>query len=200
MQRVHIKFFHDGICARTCNDDFYSCHDIDAPTGIQQSGKDDGYDTDYERILLSVWKSFGHVSDPFYCDDFSFAFISYSSHEEAESAILGINNDDRLKVAIYAAIQEAGGRDRELAKIVTTLVFPNGHARASLARLRPVDPELTGYHSSSDIYEGGSDIEYPDNDYGYDEYDDYGNKDRFDDCPDGIKREEWDAYCEGRGS
>jgi hypothetical protein len=72
--RLHIQFFHSG------------CF-IFPP---EQANA-------YKEVLNAIWKKFGMLTDTYYHNEFSYCFVSFSTHAQAEAALTGINNSTNLR-------------------------------------------------------------------------------------------------------
>jgi hypothetical protein len=81
-KRVHIKFNHNGILL------------IFHPQMWAM----------YDALLKGVLRQFGTISHECIHERFSFADVSYSSHEEAAYAILCLNNETLLMVAVQRVL------------------------------------------------------------------------------------------------
>jgi hypothetical protein len=95
-KRIHVYFHHRGIFA------------------FAPQQKDN-----IRTFLKAAWEQFGTVTDTFYHHEFSYGFISSSTHEEAATALSGLNDTQRLRQAIAAAVMS----------------FPEGTARTEANRL-----------------------------------------------------------------
>lgn len=71
------------------------------------------------KFLKAVWGQFGTVTDTFYHAEFSYGFISFSTHEEAAAALSCLSDTSRLRQAIDKAVMS----------------FPEGTARTEASRL-----------------------------------------------------------------
>ena len=56
-------------------------------------------------ILEQIWAMFGTPSDIFWHEKHCFYFITYKDHTKAESAIAGLNDEERLRFAIATVAQ-----------------------------------------------------------------------------------------------
>ena len=59
-----------------------------------------------QQLLKAVWSHFGTVTDAYYHDEFSFGFVSYANHDQAELALSGMKNSASLKQAIAVATSQ----------------------------------------------------------------------------------------------
>ena len=170
--RLHIQFFHGGM---------FFAHDM------------------YKAILEKVWKNFSGVlsSDIHYHKEFSYCFLPFRTHAEAEAALAGLNDASRMQRIINsltAAMDTATNMNetaKDIAKGAMNSLFVKDRGsvnviRASWASPRPARETFR--------------FDRRDRHYGRDDDDDVFGFHRGDDCPDGIDQEEWDNYCEGRSS
>ena len=174
--RLHIQFFHSGLVFTVAGDM-------------------------YKTILEKVWKHFGGVisSDIHYHKEFSYCFVPFRTHAEAEAALAGLNDAPRMQRIIDSLIATLDRQPtttmnetaKSLAKGAVNSLFVKNRGsenviRASWASPRPARETFR--------------FDRRDRHYGRDYDDDVFGFSRGDDCPDGIDQEEWDNYCDGRSS
>jgi hypothetical protein len=129
-----------------------------------------------EKILASVWNSFGTVTDTFYHERYEYCFLSFQTHDMASEALRNLNIGDRVREAIDRVINaQPEAKAKKLVKDLTAMLFKK--KRDSLVRASWARPRMETRR-----------------DYDYDDY----HTEHYDDCPDDIDRDEWNAYCEGR--
>eukprot|EP00980_Cylindrotheca_fusiformis_P000130 scaffold24_cov128-Cylindrotheca_fusiformis.AAC.3 len=131
-----------------------------------------------ENTLGRLWTTFGSPSDTFYSDDFSFCFVSFSTHEEAAAAKEKLNDKAQLYALAIAIVKRQEG-DTKGQKITSQIL---SHLIVDAIILSQKRASWAKPRRSRDEYDRWS-IDEPD---------------FFDDCPDGIDRHEWDEYCAGR--
>jgi len=103
-KRIHIYFTHGGIfCMRNI-----------------------GLKRDVETILANVWGHFGTVTDNYYHAEFSYGFVTFSTHEQAQAAIDGMTDSVRFR-AILSTVRAslADTKSKELLdRIFAKLMLP----------------------------------------------------------------------------
>eukprot|EP00961_Rhodomonas_salina_P002653 36826-Rhodomonas_salina.2 len=131
-----------------------------------------------EKILGSVWRAVGTVTDAFYHAEYSYCFLSFRTHDEAKIALDKLNDDKTVREAIRALIDsQTDSCAKKFVEQSTAMLFKNTRGESTLIRASWATPR-PGRHRC-DTY--GRDFH---------DYDD--------DCPDGFDRDEWNNYCEGR--
>ena len=106
------------------------------------------------------------------------------THEIAKSAIEGLNDEERVRAAIEAATaNQTEPKAKELVQLITAKLFQRGGGglhRQKVLRASWASPrsERTYRHRDDRYFDDENDI--------------------VDDCPGGLDRGQWDAYCEGR--
>ena len=91
-KRIHIYFTHGGIfCMRNI-----------------------GLKRDVETILANVWGHFGTVTDNYYHAEFSYGFVTFSTHEQAQAAIDGMTDSVRFRAilsTVRASLTDTKSKD-----------------------------------------------------------------------------------------
>jgi hypothetical protein len=98
-----------------------------------------------KEVLKSVWSYFdGQVTDTYYHQEFSFGFITFANHDQAELALAGMRDEAMLRLAIDAAV--ARNANPAKAQICVDRIFvmgpTGGLIRPSWAA--PRQPRFTG--------------------------------------------------------
>ena len=61
-----------------------------------------------EQLLKTVWSQFGGtVTHQYYHNEFSFGFVSYANHDQAEWALNGMKYTSALKPAVAVAVSKS---------------------------------------------------------------------------------------------
>lgn len=80
-KRIHVLFNHGGIFSF-------------------------GHDAVFKQLLTAIWKQFGTLSDEMYDERLEFCTVSFASHNEAELAMAGLNDELRLKASIDSLLAQ----------------------------------------------------------------------------------------------
>ena len=125
-----------------------------------------------DRVFGLVWRAFGTVSNQFYHSAYSFCFLSFASHDEADAAIRSLNDETKLKQAIAAAISsEPDAKGKDLVKKITEMMFVEQRSRpGSLVRASWAMGKTRKQRA-----------------YDFDDYD-FDEREYIDDCPDGFDK------------
>mmetsp|Transcript_13990 Transcript_13990/g.25250 ORF Transcript_13990/g.25250 Transcript_13990/m.25250 type:complete len:177 (+) Transcript_13990:291-821(+) len=78
-----------------------------------------------EKLLETVWSHFGTVTDTYYHNEFSFGFVTYANHDQAELALSGLKDSACLRRAIDAAVRHSS--DPMTAQNLADQLFVPGH-------------------------------------------------------------------------
>ena len=132
-----------------------------------------------EKTLGGLWSSLGSASDVFYDDDFTFCFLSFSTHDEAAKALADLNNQSRLQTMAIVLVQvhPEGSGARKIAEQILGHLILSPTPLACIKRASWAHPRR------------------PRDDRHCDDFDE---RDYYDDCPDGEDRFVWNEYCAGR--
>ena len=133
-----------------------------------------------ETMLKVLLNQCGTTSQEFFHSEFSYCFVTYSTHEEAKAAIEGINNETRLLEAIDRINLAEGAELSEATKSVFLGM------KDSLFRRGLGGKIMFASWASKKVHR--------DREYRSFHRDDENSF--VDDCPDGFEREEWDKYCD----
>lgn len=162
-KRLHVNFMHGGVM----------------PMMFKAMGGDKKLVD--EKILGSLWQSFGQVTDTYYHAEYAYGFLSFETHDSAKVAMEKLNDGVTLRTAINALIEkQTDARAKTFVQDVTSMLFSSSRGQATLIR------------ASWAATKRGSHSRYRHNDYGSD------NDEYVDDCPDNWDRAEWNNYCESR--
>jgi len=144
-----------------------------------------GGDLIVKKTLSSLWKKFGTVSDVFYDDEFTYCFLSFSTHEEAAAVLLSDLNSNSLVqakgVELSRQAQSSGNNEKAQRNVIIDQII--SHLVVNACYLSANRASWARPKRSRD--------DYHDNDH-------YNDHEYFDDCPDGEDRDVWNSYCEGR--
>ena len=94
-----------------------------------------GEDAMIKQILDCVWKQFGTVTNVFYHTQYSYCFLSFATHDQAESAMIGLNDQHRLQAAIGILVSAFNTLDpqvKEFSLMRVNSLFVKGHNRESV--------------------------------------------------------------------
>ena len=109
--------------------------------------------------------------------------MSFPTHEKAKAALEKLNDGKSLNAAIAAFIaRQTDAGATKLVKTITGMLFTSSHGQSTLVRASWATPRGNNSGSRSR----------------YDDHDDWDDREYVDDCPDGIDKQSWDNYCEGR--
>jgi hypothetical protein len=95
-KRIHIYFRHCGII----------------PFPFPGQSKDD-----IETFLNKVWSQFGTVTDTFYHCEYSYAFVSFQTHEMAASALASLKDPEQVQ-RVIATVVNGQPKEEKLAQLL----------------------------------------------------------------------------------
>lgn len=102
-QRVHIYFNHQG----------YHPFPPFGP-GKQQ----------VDRVLASIWSAFGLFTASFYHAEYSFCFLTFSTHAEAEAAIRELQDDAKVQSVIRELVnRQTSDASKAVVTQITDSIF-----------------------------------------------------------------------------
>ena len=77
------------------------------------------------RFLKAIWSRWGTVTDTYYHAEFSYGFVTYATHAQAERALAGMEDESALRAAIDSVVNKTSNPAE--ARKMADRIFVPGH-------------------------------------------------------------------------